>query len=300
MAAGRCSREWVLSDTMARMSPEIERFIIVSAVVVTGILAVVVGRLAVRGARRRRLLGEPFPAEWEQILQRNVALYSLLPSPLQEQLQARMKVFLGERRFEGCGGLEITDEIRVTVAAQACMLLLNRPTRYYSGLSSILVYPGAYVAKTPRPFGGWEEGRSGRLGESWTRGSVVLAWDHVRQRASEYRDGQNLVFHEFAHQLDQEDGVADGIPGRDLSAGYLAWGRLMHREYLKLQRSARRGTRDVLDEYGATNPAEFFAVATEAFFEKPAQLARRRPKLYEALKECYRVDPRLWMRAAGA
>ena len=280
---------------MAGMSPEMGRFITVSAVVVAGMLAVLLGRLAARRARRRRLMGEPFPAEWEQVLRQNVTLYSLLPGPLQEQLQARMKVFLGEQRFEGCGGLEITDEIRVTVAAQACMLLLNRPTGYYSGLGSILVYPGAYFAKTALQFGGWEEDRSRTLGESWPRGSVVLAWDHVRQRASEYRDGHNLVLHEFAHQLDQEDGASDGIPGRDLSVGYLAWGRLMHREYLKLERRAQRGARDVLREYGATNPAEFFAVATEAFFEKPAQLARRRPKLYEALKECYRVDPQSWM-----
>ena len=195
--------------------------------------------------------------------------------------------------FEGCGGLELTDEIKVTIAAQACLLLLHRETDYYPRLITILVYPHAYVAKSIEPIGGGVvlEGETARLGEAWKDGVVVLSWDDVRQGASDLHDGHNVVLHEFAHQLDQQDGSADGAPILEHRSQYVTWARVLSDEYDQLRRDTEKGRTDVLDEYGATNPAEFFAVATECFFEKPIQLRRKHPQLYEELKAYYRQDP---------
>ena len=195
--------------------------------------------------------------------------------------------------FEGCGGLELTDEIKVTIAAQACLLLLHRETDYYPRLITILVYPHAYVAKSVEPIGGGVvlEGETARLGEAWKDGVVVLSWDDVRQGASDLHDGHNVVLHEFAHQLDQQDGSADGAPILEHRSQYVTWARVLSDEYEQLRRDTEQGRKDVLDEYGATNPAEFFAVATECFFEKPIPLRRKHPQLYEELKAYYRQDP---------
>jgi Mlc titration factor MtfA (ptsG expression regulator) len=243
--------------------------------------------------RRERLRSEPFPPEWEAILRRNVPCYARLIEADRRELQGHIKVFLAEKHFEGCGDLELTDEIRVTIAAQACLLLLHRETDYYPRLITILVYPHAYVAKSVEPIGGGVvlEGETCRLGEAWTGGVVVLSWDDVRAGAGDIHDGHNVVLHEFAHQLDQEDGAADGAPILDRRSMYVAWARVLGSEYEQLRRDAERGRQSVLDDYGATNPAEFFAVATECFFEKPNQMKKKHPELYEELKEYYRQDP---------
>lgn len=243
--------------------------------------------------RRRKIRERPFPPEWLAIIERNFPFYHRLPPDDQRELQGLIQVFLAEKRFEGCGGLELTDEIRVTIGAQACLLLLHRDTDDYPRLITILVYPSTYVAETiaAGPGGTVMEGRSTRLGESWSRGVVVLAWDSVRHGAADIRDGHNVVLHEFAHELDREDGQAEGAPVLPRRSMYVAWARVLGGAYEKLQQDARRGRRTVLDRYGATNPAEFFAVATEAFFEKARTLKCKRPELYEELKEFYRQDP---------
>ena len=192
------------------------------------------------------------------------------------------------------GGLELTDEIRVTIAAQACILLLHRETDYYPKLTSILVYPAGYTAYETRPFAGnvWEEGGENRLGQTGRRlGSLVLAWDDVKRGAADPSDGTNLVLHEFAHQLDFEDNASDGAPALATRAEYLAWARVMSREFKALCDADRAGTPTVLDRYGATNPAEFFAVATEAFFERPRVLRARHPELYAEFAHFFRQDP---------
>ena len=183
--------------------------LIISIIVGVSVPAFFVGKRALRNRRLRQLAAMPFPDEWENTLEKNVGLYRHLPDTLKEQLRNDIKLFVNEKLFEGLGGLEMTDEIKVTIAAEASMLLLNRRNRDYPGLSSILVYPGAYVAKQNTPVGGgvYDDGRSVRLGESWHHGSVVLAWDYVRQGAVNSEDGHNVVLHEFAHQLDQEDGI---------------------------------------------------------------------------------------------
>ncbi len=243
--------------------------------------------------RRRRLRELPFPPAWERVLERNVPLYLRLPEADRRELRGDVQVFLAEKSFEGCGGLELTDEIRVTIAAQACLLLLHRRNDDYPGLGSILVYPSAYVARAARrlPGGVVDEELSARLGESSSRGAVVLSWDDVRRGAADVHDGHNVVLHEFAHQLDQESGAAEGAPLLERPSSYVAWARVLGAAYEDLRRGVAEGRPTVLRGYGATNPAEFFAVATEAFFEKPTQLARLQPDLYAELKEFYRQDP---------
>jgi Mlc titration factor MtfA (ptsG expression regulator) len=243
--------------------------------------------------RRKRLRATPFPPEWRQILEKNVPLYGRLDEADREELRGHIHVFLAEKYFEGCGGLTLTDEIKVTIAAQACLLLLHRDTDYYRRLVTVLVHPSAYTAKGVESLGGGFvlEGEEGRLGEAWTDGVVVLSWDDVRAGASDIWDGHNVVLHEFAHQLDQEDGVADGAPVLGPRSRYVTWARVLGAEYEQLRRASRMGKKSVLDRYGATKPAEFFAVATECFFEKPVQMKKKHPELYDELKEYYHQDP---------
>lgn len=243
--------------------------------------------------RRDRLRAAPFPQSWLEIVERNVRLYRVLPEADRRELQGLIQIFLAEKHFEGCGGLAMTDEVKVTIAASACLLLLHRETDIYPRLITILVYPSAYVAKARKPIGGAIalESESINLGESWSSGVVILSWDDVLAAASDFRHGQNVVLHEFAHQLDREDGSVDGAPALEQRSQYVTWARVLGAEYERLQRASRLGRSTVLDEYGATDPAEFFAVATECFFEKPHMLRNRHPELYEELRSYYRQDP---------
>lgn len=227
-------------------------------------------------------------------MQRNLAIFGRLSSSDQADLLGHVQVFLAEKLFEGCGGLELTDEIRVTIAAQACLLLLHRETDYYPELVTILVYPSAYLAHEDRYLGGniWEQGEDDRLGHTGRRmGSLVLAWDAAKHGAADPADGANLVLHEFAHQLDFEDYQTNGAPALATRTEYLAWARVMNREFEALRAADEAGIPTVLDTYGATNPAEFFAVATEAFFERPRALRAKQPELYAQLARFYRQDP---------
>lgn len=243
--------------------------------------------------RRERLDKLPFPAEWLGILRERVPYYDLLSCDEQDQLRKLIRVFMAEKEFEGCGGLEMTDEIRVTIAAQACILLLNREHDYYAGLHSILVYPSSYraPAKFVDPVGVVHEGDQGRLGEAWLRGAVILSWDDVRRGSADFQDGQNVTLHEFAHQLDQEDGTFDGAPVLEKLSHYRSWARVLLKEYKALGEAAERGQETLIDQYGATDPAEFFAVITEAFFERPKALKEKHPELYEELRKFFQQDP---------
>jgi Mlc titration factor MtfA (ptsG expression regulator) len=248
---------------------------------------------AFRKWRRSRIVNRPFPAEWMAIMERSVPFYKHLPPPDQAELQRHILILIAEKRFEGCGGLTITDEIKVTRAAQACILLLHRRTDYYPGLSSILVYPQAYVAKHAEYLasGVVAEGHHVRLGESWRHGSIVLSWDDVRRSAADIHDGHNVVFHEFAHQLDTTGAKGDSTAVLSSRSNYIAWARVLQKDYERLRRDVSRNRRTLLDRYGATNPAEFFAVATEYFFERPKDLQKRHPDLYAELKLFYEQDP---------
>ena len=210
-----------------------------------------------------------------------------------EELRRHILIFLNEKRFVGCGGLEITEEIKVTIAAQACVLLLHRKTDYYPGLRTILVYPAAYVAKETRRLEGGivEEGYEVRLGESWRLGSVVLSWDDVRRDAADIYDGHNVVFHEFAHQLDSSMGRGDSSDVLQRPSTFIAWARALQGNYERLRREVDKNRPTLLRSYAAENPAEFFAVATEYFFERPKELKKIYPDLYQELKNFYHQDP---------
>jgi Mlc titration factor MtfA (ptsG expression regulator) len=241
---------------------------------------------------RRSVRDQPFPEAWDAIIAKNVSLFEALTPEEQAELRKLILCFIDEKPFEGAGGLEIDDEKRVTIAAQACFLLLHRDTDIYPKLDAIVVYPSAYVTTKVESLGGGVvlERAQERLGESWTQGLVVLAWDAVKTGTMNASDGRNVVLHEFAHVLDQEDGVADGAP--DLDGGQRrAWAHVLSAEYADLREHVHVGRPSDIDEYGATNPAEFFAVVTEVFFERGAQLKERHPDLYAELAAFYRQDP---------
>lgn len=251
-------------------------------------------RSTIKWKKRWDMLASPFPRKYHLILKKNLPPYKKMPAELKRQLQDLTRIFVFEKNFEGCGGLEITDEIKVTIAAQACILLLGRKQECYPKLDSVLVYPSTYVADNSNSLSLPPSDPSVRLGESWRSGAVVLAWDSVKQGALNFRDGHNVTMHEFAHQLDQESGRANGTPVLGVRSAYSAWAQVLSREFGQLRKRAQKGQKSVLDEYGATDPAEFFAVATETFFEKSGQLKKKHPKLYNELQSFYQVNPVNW------
>ena len=247
--------------------------------------------------RRDRLQHRLFPPLWQALVEHNLPIYTRLSAAERRQLQGLIQVFLAEKQFIGCQGLQVSDEMRLTIAASACLLLLNGRGNYFPNLRSILIYPSAYFATNTQRVGPYvvEEERVARLGESWVRDQVVLAWDQVKRDAQNWQDGHNVVLHEFAHQLDQADGEAEGVPILPRRADYATWAEVMRDEYQQLCHQVQRGQRTVMNAYGATNPAEFFAVATETFFEAPKSLLKHHPALYGLLRDYYKLDPVQWV-----
>jgi Mlc titration factor MtfA (ptsG expression regulator) len=256
-----------------------------------------------KSRRRARLRAKPTPPEWRAILERNLPIFARLSGADQRELLGHTQVFLAEKHFEGAGGLDLTDEMRITIAGQACLLLLHRDTDYYPDLISIIVYPSGYTSREDRHIGGgiWEEGDEDRLGHTGAHlGALVLAWDGVRHGAASPADGENLVLHEFAHQLDFENQSTDGTPSLETRAAYLAWARVMSAEFNALRNASAAGLPTLIDGYGATNPAEFFAVITESFFERPKALRKLHPALYAQLQNFYKQDPTTYSVEASA
>ena len=249
-----------------------------------------------RHLRRADVVAAPFPQAWREQLAASVPLWDAMSDEEHTKLEKLVQIFLAEKTFEGAGGLELTDSMRAVIAGRACLLVLHRvelDDPLYPDLSSIVVYPGAYRAKGARRAAGEvaivqdEE----RLGESSMQGVVVLSWDAVRQGSANPHDGHDVVLHEFAHQLDAEDGVMDGAPALHARGKYAAWAHALKPEYDALVAATERGQATDIRDYGAKNPAEFFAVVTELFFEKPAELQARHPDLYEQLASFYAMDP---------
>jgi Mlc titration factor MtfA (ptsG expression regulator) len=249
--------------------------------------------------QRSRVRATAFPAAWRKILQRRVPLVRRLPADLQLQLKKHMQVFIAEKSFLGCGGLHITEEMRVVIAAQACLLILNRATDYFGHVRQILVYPGAFVVNrtTVDGAGVQQDQRQALSGESWSQGQVILSWQDTLEGAAVADDGRNVVIHEFAHQLDQENGAAQGAPPPtlgDTQRNAQRWSEVFRSAYAQLQVEARLGVDGLLNHYGAKDPGEFFAVASEAFFEQGPALAFEYPALYQELRGYYKVDPASW------
>jgi hypothetical protein len=250
----------------------------------------------IRAKRRRRLRDLPFPGEWAQRLEDNFPIYARLPEEDRRELHGHIHVFLSEKRFEGCGGLELTDEIRVTIAAQACLLLLHRDTDYFPHLHSILVYPEPYVVEAEEvdETGIVTEFADDRSGETWEQGSLILAWDEVLEGGRDLDDDFNVVFHEFAHQLDLENGEIDGVPRLESKERYASWTKTLSGSLERFRKDVRRRKRTPIDPYAAEDLGEFFAVAVEGFFEQPARLKATYGELYRELSAYFRQDPASW------
>lgn len=248
-----------------------------------------------RNSRRARLQSTPLSHTQQQLLIENFPLYRKLPIDLQKRLEAHIQVFIDEKVFVGLAGFEITESVKILIAAQACLLILNKSTNYYPSFETILVYPEAYVVETTEQDGLLRSTvMSTRAGESWQHGPIVLAWDQVVYGARDDRDGHNVVMHEFAHKLDEENSRMDGLPVLASDTQYKSWSLILNKEYKKQQKKADHGSADVIDHYGATSPAEFFAVVTETFFEKPTKLKHDHPQLYQQFSEFYQLDPCRW------
>jgi hypothetical protein len=241
---------------------------------------------------------EIFPQEYIDILEKNFYLYNFLPKDIKTQLNGHINVFLHLKQFQGYN-IEITTEIKVTIAAQACMLLLNKVSDYFPKLQTVEIYPEAFTSEMLSSDGTYK--KQTRSGESWSNGRVILSWSHSKQGISNFRDGNNVVMHEFAHRLDQSDNITDGIPTNHLKSGetYYVWRDVIYKEYQKhlkkLKKINKKNNKLLLTEYAGTNEAEFFAVATEFFFEKANKFKKSEPRLYELLKDFYNVDPSLWL-----
>ena len=269
--------------------------LLVIATLIILLLAALLLPQRLRQKQRARQFRRAVPLEWPTMLERLVPLYRNLPFPLRTQLHGHMQVFLAEKRFIGCNGLTVDATMRHCIAAQACLLLLNRDTDYFADFTSILIYPDTFVVPVVTRDGPLEtHDEELRSGESWQRGPIVLSWADIAHDMARAGDGHNVVLHEFAHKLDEENGALDGVPALTDDATQKAWMDILGREYDLLRLRARNVTDTVLDDYGATSPAEFFAVATEAFFERGRELSARHPRLYETLRGYFQTDPASW------
>ena len=279
------------------LEPDVAFFFVCIAAVL--LVAGLLGYPSWRAYQRRKVWQQPFPTRWRRILRRRVPIVQRLPVDLQLQLKKHIQVFIAEKVFIGCGGLKVTEDMRVVVAAQACLLLLNRPAYYFRNVRQILLYPQAFVvSRSSTDFAGVQQDhRQALAGESWTQGQVILSWQDTLEGAATADDGRNVVIHEFAHQLDQENGNATGAPLPNLGdRRYDAkrWQAAMAQGFAHLQHEAQNGTPGLLNHYGAQDPAEFFAVVSEAFFEQGAALADHYPAVYAELQAYYKVNPAAW------
>jgi Mlc titration factor MtfA (ptsG expression regulator) len=250
-----------------------------------------------RRKRRIELSLQPLPAHWSQWLWADVPIYRRLPAALRDRLHGLIQIFAEQKSFEGCNGLSVTERMKVVIAANACLLVMNRPgvpaEHLYDDLRSILVYPTAFVVpETVRLENGLvNEGSRVLSGQAWNSHRIILSWEDIEYAPHE---GHNVVLHEFAHYLDMEDETMDGAPGLGTHAAHQEWARVFWEEYDRLRATLSAGLPTLLDPYAASAPAEFFAVATEAFFQQSRELESQHPHLYEQLRKYYRLDPAHW------
>jgi len=259
--------------------------------------------------RRQRWQAVPLTQNQVQLLQQNMPLYRRLPQALRLQLNGHIQVFLAEKSFVGGNDFAVTNDMRLLVAANACLLLLNRHSNYFINVKTVVLYPSAYrVDQQTRDGVVVDNSQQVRLGESWPWGTIVLSWSDSLAGSVNEQDGQNVILHEFAHQLDQQNGGATGTPKLKNKNMYKQWHSIFSQEYFELKRNICKGKGGVIDgdsvmdgdsvinSYGATNEAEFFAVVTESFFERPQALRQQHSALYQLLYRYYQVDPVSWFK----
>ncbi len=246
--------------------------------------------------QRKRLLSRPIDSAWMRWIESRCRPFRHLAADLQQRLVNDVRLFIAEKHWEGCNGLAVTDEMRVTIASHACLMGLGFPVMPFERLLSVLIYPDTFVSKAVhrQPWGGVQESDEPRLGEAWYQGPVVLSWREVQEQTTAAQPARNVVIHEFSHLLDMENHSVDGIP--DLDGTHSPdWVTIFETAYDRHVRQARLGRNSVLDDYGATSKIEFFAVSSEAFFEQPQRLLAEFPSLYGILQDYYRQDPDQWV-----
>lgn len=256
------------------------------------------GAVAFRAWSRRRrrgvLLASALSDERRAMVERAVPLVRSLPPDLRRRLEGRINLFLDQIKFVGCNGLDVTDEMRLSIAAQACLLVVNTDV-WYKNLYTILVYPDAFRSRQREQHGYVvTERETARVGESWARGPVVLSWASVEEGAARAHDGHNVVFHEFAHQIDDLSGHTNGVPVLNRGQDFRDWEHAFVTAFDRHVRNVGHGRGTVFDPYGATSHEEFFAVSVETFFEKPAALKHEEPEVYAQLAGLFRLDPASW------
>jgi len=246
--------------------------------------------------RRKSISERPFPIQWEQALSRYWPLFSRLPYVLKRNLKQHIQLFMTEKEIIGCNGLELTEQERVIIAAQACLLIINKSFNHFDLLKTVLVYPSSFTSNREMNLGNGTVARDQRIlsGESWSTGKIILSWQDTVNGIANDKDGLNVVIHEFAHLLDHESGSANGAPLLNKQDNYETWSNVWNDAFLRFIYHIESGTPTFLNPYGASNPAEFFAVVSELFFENGKLLIAHEPRLYEQLKSYYDVDPVSW------
>jgi Mlc titration factor MtfA (ptsG expression regulator) len=271
-------------------------YLLVIAAIVAAVFWLI-GVPALKGHRRVALGRKPLPQQWVQWLEQDVAAYRRLPAELRERLQALIHIFVRQKQFVGCNALVVTDRMRVVIAANACLLVVNRPgvprEHLYDDLYSILVYPTPFIVPETRrdQHGLVTEGHRVLSGQAWDSRRIILSWEDIELA---HPTGHNVVLHEFAHYLDMEDETMDGAPGLGSKAAHEQWSTIFWAEYDRLRADIQAGTPTLIDPYAATAPAEFFAVVTEVFFGQPVELEAQHAGLYQQLRKYYRLDPARW------
>ncbi|WP_299652232.1 zinc-dependent peptidase [uncultured Tateyamaria sp.] len=263
-----------------------------------GLLTLIGLALAYRTWRKRQWQQEVLASrltdeEW-RIIRAQMPLIRKLPPDLKAPFEGKVALLLNQADLVGCNGLEVTDEMALSIAAQAALLVVNTDA-WYKHLTTVLIYPGAFKSKQTTQDGYVvTEQDVVRLGESWSRGPVVLSWQDAQQGGLNDNDGLNVVLHEFAHQLDDLSGQTDGAPPMAAGQSFATWRAVIVEAFDRHVASINAGRRTVIDPYGATNHEEFFAVAVEAFFERPQALKRAEPDVYDQIAILLNVDPASW------
>jgi len=260
------------------------------------VIAYLVLQPAYLGRKRKKISNTEFPQKWKNTLNNKWPLYRRLPDLLKQNLHNRIKIFMVEKQFIGANGFEVFEEHRLLIAAQACLLIVNKPFEYFDKLQIIMIYPSTFVASRERmqSDGTIINESSVNSGEAWETGKIILSWDATYAGLINISDGQNVVIHEFAHLLDNTNGSANGAPLLEHANNYQQWSRIFSAAYDRLQHSVERGHKTTFNPYGTVNPGEFFAVASELFFEKSSLFQKEEPLLYQQLEKFYAVDPALW------
>lgn len=261
----------------------------VPAPLIVALLLVLAAVLYVYGRQRaHRRQDAAVPERWRERVAALVPQSAYVPVALEALYAQRVEAFLRGKRFVGCDGFVVGDEQRLIVAGLVGLLLLRDDAEVFPQLRSVLLYPAAFLVRHDEPdeLGLVDDEPVEQIGESWQGDRVILSWQDVE--AALAGDAVNVVVHEFAHQLDDENPWSEGAPWLADARDYESWAPVMQREYERLQRHRRP---PVLDPYGAESPGEFFGVVSEAFFQRPVELRRHHAELYALLARYYRLDP---------